>query len=914
MSTINKLPFSNQFEKGHSFNWAGDWTPGKYYKNDEYVTDFVVYNANVVLYCRENHIASTSTEPELIYKDGKIIGVNSIYWGFVLHSESMTHEELIGVLQDDFAAKQDVIETVNVTVDDNTGVPSATAHVSGNEISFDFKNLKGNTGNTGPRGPKGEQGNTGSSVDYQYELINNLTTNDPEKGLSAAQGKVLNEKIDRSGGNYIVPSTSIYKSLPNNINPALLGITDLVIKNSNTNYYYWVQVYNSSNLQQLTLFKTDSSHMHSYLIFNHFKYSTDPNNFDSGLCKYTTILSSGEEATIKINWNIIGEVSLNTMYPDTYVLQDWVFNNGRKDIILEDINGNNIIPGSLPDSKFLDNSVNGKKLLDSSVSNIKVKDKSTQFSTLSTLGYKPNLISTSNFKIPENQWTSGQIDTCGNTIDGNILKFTSSANAGWQSYITCFVKASDLKDKIGIDLYESTKYLDFELKSNFNPEHGTWVILRYAENDNPAFYPSGDTDAVFNINGSHQGLGYDDEITWAERSVTFTSTTYLMSNLKVPGTYNAKKLYAILFCIGGGINGEQKILEDIGIYVHDENEKTKAFFTVPSYIDKINNDIAEIKSVLPDAEFNGYYAAIGDSITNANHDSIEDILEDDPYLPIDGYSGVYLTYKRKCYAYYIAKKYNLQWANYGWGGSTLSSCASKAYPSSQLHPFVDDRISQLKEGIDWDFISIFFGWNDKAFGPTSQKDKWLQSTYSEDIGYPVNSSQIGAPGFATQSQKDACDAVKGTVDGVYYDNAEDYFFAKWLGNIDSNDKSTWYGAWNYTMQYLMKKYKNAKFLIVAPFVDVHVAQIKTAVHSIANKYGVNCFDFNELPYWYYGTNNTTPLLNPDDANGYWYTGNGNRLPATISGYNQARLSWDTLHPSNLGYRTLSGPFGNTLMN
>ena len=198
MSTINKLPFSNQFEKGHSFNWAGDWTLGKYYKNDEYITDFVVYNANVVLYCRENHIASTSTEPELIYKDGKIIGVDSIYWGFVLHSESMTHEELVGVLQDDFAAKQDVIETVNVTVDDNTGVPSATAHISGNEISFEFKNLKGNTGNTGPQGPKGEQGNTGSSVDYPYELINNITTDDPEKGLSAAQGKILNEKIETS--------------------------------------------------------------------------------------------------------------------------------------------------------------------------------------------------------------------------------------------------------------------------------------------------------------------------------------------------------------------------------------------------------------------------------------------------------------------------------------------------------------------------------------------------------------------------------------------------------------------------------------------------------------------------------------------------------------------------------------------
>lgn len=43
--------------------------------------------------------------------------------------------------------------------------------------------------------PQGLQGNTGSSVDYPYELVNNLTTNDATKGLSAAQGKVLKDEI-----------------------------------------------------------------------------------------------------------------------------------------------------------------------------------------------------------------------------------------------------------------------------------------------------------------------------------------------------------------------------------------------------------------------------------------------------------------------------------------------------------------------------------------------------------------------------------------------------------------------------------------------------------------------------------------------------------------------------------------------
>ena len=45
--------------------------------------------------------------------------------------------------------------------------------------------------------PQGLQGNTGSSVDYPYELVNNCTTNDATKGLSAAQGKALKDEIDQ---------------------------------------------------------------------------------------------------------------------------------------------------------------------------------------------------------------------------------------------------------------------------------------------------------------------------------------------------------------------------------------------------------------------------------------------------------------------------------------------------------------------------------------------------------------------------------------------------------------------------------------------------------------------------------------------------------------------------------------------
>lgn len=45
--------------------------------------------------------------------------------------------------------------------------------------------------------PQGLQGNTGSSVDFPFELVNNRTTDDATKGLTAAEGKRLGDDISQ---------------------------------------------------------------------------------------------------------------------------------------------------------------------------------------------------------------------------------------------------------------------------------------------------------------------------------------------------------------------------------------------------------------------------------------------------------------------------------------------------------------------------------------------------------------------------------------------------------------------------------------------------------------------------------------------------------------------------------------------
>lgn len=89
------------------------------------------------------------------------------------------------------------IETASVTVDATTGTPSATATITNKNLALSFSGIKGEQGIQGVQGPKGDQGNTGSSVDYPYELVNNLTTDDSTKGLTAAMGKQIGDNISQ---------------------------------------------------------------------------------------------------------------------------------------------------------------------------------------------------------------------------------------------------------------------------------------------------------------------------------------------------------------------------------------------------------------------------------------------------------------------------------------------------------------------------------------------------------------------------------------------------------------------------------------------------------------------------------------------------------------------------------------------
>lgn len=82
MNTHNPLPFSNQFERGHSFNWAGEWKENTHYFNNQYVTDFISLDG-MLLACRKDHLSEKPLKPAPIIQNGDIVGTSSPYWIFI---------------------------------------------------------------------------------------------------------------------------------------------------------------------------------------------------------------------------------------------------------------------------------------------------------------------------------------------------------------------------------------------------------------------------------------------------------------------------------------------------------------------------------------------------------------------------------------------------------------------------------------------------------------------------------------------------------------------------------------------------------------------------------------------------------------------------------------------------------------
>ena len=119
----------------------------------------------------------------------------------------------------------------------------------------------------------------------------------------------------------------------------------------------------------------------------------------------------------------------------------------------------------------------------------------------------------------------------------------------------------------------------------------------------------------------------------------------------------------------------------------------------------------------------------------------------------------------------------------------------------------------------------------------------------------------------------------------------DYAYAT-LGTIDSSDDSTFYGAWNKVLPYLIDKYPTTKIGLVVPYATN--ANWREAVRLIGKKWGLPYFDL---------MSEYTPLFYDKE-----YTVDADTVVAR-----QATFLADGTHPNQTGYDYLSTIFENWLL-
>ena len=275
------------------------------------------------------------------------------------------------------------------------------------------------------------------------------------------------------------------------------------------------------------------------------------------------------------------------------------------------------------------------------------------------------------------------------------------------------------------------------------------------------------------------------------------------------------------------------------------------------------------------------YGTAGDSITEGA--GLTDTLSsDDSFAPIAGT-------KKATYGYYIAKINGARWANYGLSGSTLGDVTVRGGSKNGFSK-ANGRYTQMADGID--YLSIFFGWNDSAYGPQMKREEWLKDTYGTTIYWPASDDQIGTIAedgipYTTQEQYEACNAVTGSVNNIQYDDNNEYFKALYVGSPDDNTNLTFWGAWNVVLPYLINKYPTAKILLIVPYGCYEL--LKQCVRDAAKKYGLATYDFND----------GSGQLFYDVTDG---SASGMIDGQSIKAFRRSKLLADGVHPNDAGYR------------
>lgn len=308
----------------------------------------------------------------------------------------------------------------------------------------------------------------------------------------------------------------------------------------------------------------------------------------------------------------------------------------------------------------------------------------------------------------------------------------------------------------------------------------------------------------------------------------------------------------VYYSDGSSASGKYQIYKD-RVYSFVEE---KQVVRLSIWIANAPNEAALLFSLEPISKFENIKKYVDDSIehTNVLHgkklycggDSITEAVN------VGSFDNGY----KKSYGGIVAYRNNMEYVSDGVGGSTIGLCKiDGAYTNN----FIQSRYKNIPT--DAGYITLWFGWNDNAYGWKSKRDEYCVSNYGTYYS------------ALTDEQKAEVDTTNWRT-----------WLNQYIADKDSTDITTWCGAWNTVLDWILENCPNAHVGVCIGYgVD---DSFKQPIIDVCKKHGV-------------------PYLKCYDSNDCFSVGHSDGISASVATQRKSLYTLDNTHPNELGYEMIS---------
>jgi lysophospholipase L1-like esterase len=215
---------------------------------------------------------------------------------------------------------------------------------------------------------------------------------------------------------------------------------------------------------------------------------------------------------------------------------------------------------------------------------------------------------------------------------------------------------------------------------------------------------------------------------------------------------------------------------------------------------------------------------------------------------------------KKTYGGYTATRNGMTYVSDGVGGSTMGKCT---IDGSVHNNFITSRYKNIPT--DANFITLWFGWNDNAYGWKSARDAYCVTQYGTYYSALTSAQQAEVDAYKTWLQ----------------------WIDVYVGSIDSADVTTWSGAWNTVLTWLLDNCPSAHIGVVIAY-GMQDALV-TSLISICEKFGVS-------------------YVKAYDPHEFFSVGHSTGIGTDQATKRKTLYTLDNTHPNELGYELMSTSF------